>query len=289
MSELGIVACYYNPCGFELRKNNYLKFYECLRDHAKDLVTVELAFDDADFHLEHLPNRLAYRSDNVMWQKEALLNKGIEALLERGCEYICWLDADIRFINEDWYDNILAAVKESNLVQVFEVLKRYDDEDKFQVMKSTVASIGQSSPATGFGWASPAHVFADGLRLYDRLVVGGGDTLIYAAAFDELGPWLMKRSYSFNHMRDIVEWSNKWYDKIKCDLGYAENKIETFFHGTLKNRNYINRHEITLAAEFDPKRDLSRDENNLLTWCSDKGHMHESIRNYFVERNEDNE
>jgi len=289
MSEIGFIACYYNPCNSSLRRDNYFRFYEGLKDKAENLYTVELAFDDAEFHLEELPNRLAFRSPNVMWQKEALLNKGIEAVLYAGNKYVSWLDADIHFTNDCWYDRLLEALEDSTLVQVFEVLKRFDDPDKFQVMKSTVASMGQASPATGFGWACPTDLFSDGFRLYDKLIVGGGDTLIYSAAFNELGSWLAKRSYSFNHMRDIVKWSNKWYDKVNGNLGYAENRIETFYHGDLKDRNYINRHEITLSAEFDPELDIGRDQDNLLTWTSEKTDMHNSIREYFGHRNEDNE
>ena len=74
MSKIGIAASYFNPCGFKLRRDNYLQFYKKLGEYNKHLVTVELAFDDSDFHLEELPNRLAFRSPDIMWHKEALLN-----------------------------------------------------------------------------------------------------------------------------------------------------------------------------------------------------------------------
>jgi len=285
--DLGLTACYFNPCGYSRRRDNYFRFYEGLGDYAEQLTTVELAFDDADFHLDELPNRLSFRTQHLMWQKEALLNIGIRDVLSRGYEYVSWLDADIIFINDGWYDKIIEALLESTLVQVFEVIKRYDDDDAFKVMKSTVASMGQCSPATGFGWACPSSLFADGFGLYTNLVVGGGDTLIYAAAFNELRDWFSKRSYSLQHIYDIIAWSNEWYSKVAGDIGYAENKIDTFFHGNLKNRNYLDRHEVLLKAQFDPATDLGSDESGVLTWDSDKGTMHSDIRDYFASRKED--
>jgi hypothetical protein len=287
MKNIGLTACYYNPCNFSLRKENYLRFYDSLGSDADKFLTVELAFDDAEFHLEHLPNRIALRSSNVLWQKEALLNIGIRELVARGFDYIVWLDADIKFHNEDWYEKLSEGFDTGNLIQVFKNIKRFDDEDNFTVMKGTAASIGNVSPATGFGWGCPASYFQDGLGLYDSLIIGGGDTLIYAAGNGELQAWLQKRKYSLSHIEHIVAWSNLWYDKVQGKVGYADNRIDTFYHGTLKNRNYLNRHELLLRNEFNPNKDVVLDDSGLLQWNSDKPEMHNALRKYFAARQED--
>ena len=156
-------------------------------------------------------------------------------------------------------------------------------------MKGTVASIGNSSPATGFGWACSSDHFKDGFGLYDKCIVGGGDTLIYSAANNELKEWFDKRSTTLAHARSIVEWSNQWYSKVGGDLGFADNNIETFFHGSLKNRNYLNRHEILLLNSFNPSKDISiSGETGLLEWDnSSKVVLQEDIRDYFASRQED--
>tara|TARA_B100000035_G_scaffold314544_1_gene331179 strand:+ start:889 stop:1761 length:873 start_codon:yes stop_codon:yes gene_type:complete len=286
MGKVGLTASYFNPCGFKLRKDNYLKFYEELGDKSEHLVTVELAFDDAPFHLEHLPNRLSYRSDHILWHKEALLNLGVQKLIESGYEYIVWLDADIMFHNEDWYEQLELACAQHNLIQVFETIKRHDDSDAFTVMKGTAASIGNSSPATGFGWGSKASILRD-CKLYSNLIIGGGDTLIYAAGAGYLKEWLHKRRYSLAHIEDIVSWSNLWYGHIQGDVGFAKNRIDTFYHGDLTNRNYLNRHELLLHNEFDPKFDIAFREDLVLKWANDKTEMHAKLRSYFADRQED--
>ena len=101
MSEekLGLTACYYNPCKFKRRLHNFLKFHEAVGDQIRNAVWVELAFDDQEFDLSHLPNVIQMRTNTLVWQKEALLNIGLRKLLEKGYENVCWLDADISFEN----------------------------------------------------------------------------------------------------------------------------------------------------------------------------------------------
>jgi len=288
MGKVGLVASYFNPCNFKLRRDNYLKFFEKLGEFSRYLTTVELAFDDAKFHLEALPNRLAFRSPHIMWQKEALLNIGINKAIADGYEYIVWLDADIEFHNDGWYDQLELACSQHALIQVFETIKRHDDSDAFTVMKGTAASIGNSSPATGFGWGARASVLRE-VNLYSNLIIGGGDTLIYAAGNGVLREWLHKRRYSLAHIEDIVSWSNKWYSHIQGDVGFAKNRIDTFYHGDLKNRNYLNRHELLLYNEFNPSVDIRIGEDGVIQWVSDKLDMHKRLRDYFADRQEDGE
>ena len=285
---LAFTACYYNPCNYQRRLDNYLKFVDGLGEYSSMLYTVELAFDDQEFSLTGLDNLTQLRSNSLMWQKEALLNIGISKVLSDGYEYVSWLDADIEFKNNGWYENIVSAVQSHNLVQVFQKIKRYNDDSNFQIMKSTVASIGCNSPATGFGWACKSSFFSDGFGLYDKCIVGGGDTLIYAAASHTMEAWLNKRPTTISHGEDICEWANKWASKISCDLGYAENSIDTFYHGKLKRRNYLNRHEILLREGYDPVADISMDSNNVLEWgASVSEDLKTSLRDYFSSRGED--
>ena len=287
MSKVGLVASYFNPCGFKLRKDNYIRFYEELKDKGKHLVTVELAFDDAPFHLEALPNRLEFRSPDIMWHKEALLNIGIQKQIDAGYEFIVWLDADIMFHNSDWYEQLELACASHNLIQVFETIKRHDDSDAFTVMKGTAASIGNSSPATGFGWGSTAAILSK-CKLYSNLIIGGGDTLIYSAGAGYLKEWLHKRRYSLAHIEDIVAWSNDWYALIGGNVGFARNRIDTFYHGDLTNRNYLNRHELLLHSEFDPKIHIGFRDDNILKWSTeDTNDVHSMLRSYFADRQED--
>ena len=154
-------------------------------------------------------------------------------------------------------------------------------------MKGTAASIGNCSPATGFGWGCPSSFFHDNFGLYSNLIIGGGDTLIYAAGHGKLKEWLHKRRYSLKHIEDIVSWSNQWYDRVQGDVGFANNRIDTFYHGDLTNRNYLNRHELLLHNEFDPSLDIIKNYEGLLNWNTNKKDMHSKLSDYFISRQED--
>ena len=287
-NSMALVACYYNPCNFQRRLDNYFKFVEGLGEYSKLLYTVELAFGDQEFSLGSLDNLTQIRSDSLLWQKEALLNVGIRKVCSMDYDYVAWLDADIKFKNAGWYDNILSSLQTHSLVQVFEKLKRYNDESDFQVMKGTVASIGGTSPGTGFGWACSTSKFEDGFGLYDKCIVGGGDTLIYSAACEKLGDWLRKRPTTISHGEDICDWANGWYSRVYGDLGFAKNSIDTFYHGSLKNRNYLNRHELLLKEDYDPSADLCTKIDGTLEWTDRASSgLKVSLKDYFSSRVED--
>lgn len=253
-----------------------------------DILVVELAFNDQTFDFEHLPNWIGLRSDTVVWQKEALLNIGIRKLLDEGYGKIAWVDGDIQFNSEGWMEALSDSLDDFNLVQGFSKIKMFDTPTAVRMLRSTMASIDNVSPATGFIWAARRHVFEQQL-LYPKLIVGGGDTLMYSAAMGNLPEWMQKRSGTLHHNMDILEWSNKWHDAVDGYIGYADTAIETFYHGHLKKRNYLNRHEILKTSSFNPVTDIRVDEGTgLLEWCVDsKPGLREDIRAYFVERKED--
>lgn len=249
---------------------------------------VELVFDDQDYKFQHLPNHTGLRTNTVVWQKEALLNLGIRQLLKLEYPKIAWFDGDIQFNSPEWYNEISDSLDKYNLIQAFRAVRMHETALTCRVVKSTIASIGNVSPATGFAWAAKASMFDD-MLLYDKLIVGGGDTLIYSAAMGTLGEWLRKRSGTYRHTAHIVEWANKWYEKVGGSIGYAETMIETFFHGNLRKRNYLNRHEILKTSSFDPVKHIITDpETGLLEWTDEaEDGIREDIRRYFVDRKED--
>ena len=116
MSGLCAIACYFNPQGYERRRQNYHHFRKHL---SVPLVTVELGFSgrfdlaghDADI-LVQIPGR------DVMWQKECLLNIAARHV---PTEYdaIAWLDCDVVFEREDWPDIAVRALETHQLVQLF--------------------------------------------------------------------------------------------------------------------------------------------------------------------------
>jgi len=119
MNKLGIVTCYFNPCGYRKKLENYYKFREGILNDQIQLLTVELAFHDKPFELTG--DVLQLRSNSVMWHKERLLNIGIERLIEDGYEKIVWCDADMMFVQDSgWTGCILRKLDSCSLIQCFD-------------------------------------------------------------------------------------------------------------------------------------------------------------------------
>ena len=285
--DLGLVACYFNPCDYVRRRENFQRFLDGLQPYHQYLTVVELAFDDQGHHFGHHPNHIGLRSPTVVWQKEALLNVGIRHLLGKGYKKIAWLDGDIQFRDHGWYPKVPATLDTHKLIQVFRTVMVYETVRTYRKMKATLASIERASPATGFGWAARSEMFADNLGLYDHLIVGGGDTLIYAAANGSMTQWMGKRTSTYPHARHILEWAEQWHDRVQGSMGWADNEIETFYHGSLKTRRYMNRHEILKDSVFDPYTDIRLDPTGTLEWQTDKTGMVNDIHQYFADRKED--
>lgn len=78
-------------------------------------------------------------------------------------------------------------------------------------------------------------------------------------------------------------------DRVKgLRFGYIPGVIRHYFHGQKVNRKYRERWQILVENQYDPKKDLTEDENGLLIpseLCPPK--LLEDIMNYFEQRNED--
>ncbi|MBM4317211.1 MAG: hypothetical protein FJ116_06995, partial [Deltaproteobacteria bacterium] len=94
---LGIITCVFNPTNSRKIRDNYAQFRKNLNH---PILTVELAFNDQPFFIEDAI-QIRGTNENLMWQKERLLNIALESLPEQ-IDKIAWLDADIIFKNNSW-------------------------------------------------------------------------------------------------------------------------------------------------------------------------------------------
>ncbi len=116
MNELWAVTAYFNPVGYRRRRANYNLFRKHLR---LPLATVELAYG-GEFELgaSDADILIRIRGQDVMWQKERLLNLAIEAL-PPSCSKVVWLDADLIFEEADWPERTARLLDRHPLVQPF--------------------------------------------------------------------------------------------------------------------------------------------------------------------------
>jgi hypothetical protein len=301
MPNFWVISVYFNPAKYKSLHRNYLIFSENLKRQKINLLTVELAFNDDEFMLPDGENVHRLRGNSVMWQKERLINYGVSQLPPE-CDKFAWVDADILF-PDNWEEQAVKLLDQYDVIQLFKkVIHLPPNETEFAGNKvATMQGVIWQNiihknwlerrkrkelpfSAPGFAWAARRSTFAD-IGLYDKNIVGSGDTFLVDCYLNswEIHGYAMK--FTDPMKTDMTIWKEKlWAKNIKYN--YLPVDILHLFHGSMKNRKYMDRHETILKNIYDPKADIKL-VNNVYEWASDKPEMHEDVRGYFFGRSED--
>lgn len=297
-----VVGVFFNPARYKSLYRNYLIFANALKKQNINLMTVELAFGDDDFTLPNIHGEIKrLRSNSIMWQKERLINYGVSQLPE-DCDKFAWVDCDILFPN-NWEIEVDKLLDNNDIIQLFKKVIHLPPNQteyigqKVSLMQGVVwqqkvhknwlerrkrKELPFSAP--GFAWAAKKSVFSD-IGIYDRNIVGSGDTFLvdcYLNSWEIHGYAIKFTDYM---KQDMIDWKIK-LDSKKINLDYLPIEILHLFHGSMKNRKYMDRHETILQNDYDPKKDIKL-INGVFEWDSNKYSMHSDVKSYFFNRNED--
>jgi hypothetical protein len=302
------MTCYFNPVGYRRRLETYRLFRQRL---TVPLATVELSFDGS-FQLQpdDATVLLQVHGGDVMWQKERLLNVGLQ-MIPKTCDKIAWLDCDVVFTSDDWAAHASRALDELLLVHLFQ--ERYDlprngtleqlGSDAAQgaapsmVYKILVEGVapgellvphpGQKRLASnGLAWASRREVL-EAHGLYDACILGSGDRAVLCAA---LGTFeYCTRALLMNRRQEehYLAWAQPYFETVRGRIGYIPGRALHLWHGEVKDRQYGARDRGLEALDFDPFSDIALDRHGCWRWSSDKRELHAFVRHYFESRNED--
>lgn len=281
---LHCVCCFYNPCGYQRIKDNYWRFRESL---GAPLTTVELSFT-GDFEIDDAI-QIRGTEQNVMWQKERLLNLGIESL-PASVDKVAWIDADLLFLNPHWQEEAEKTLDEFPVCQLFQAVTDLDaDCAQFRRLEGNAyANIKNPDckewKRPGGAWAARREVIEGGLA--DEHILGGSDSMMLQCWRGDLKHPLLKRiskAWKAYHLTYFA----KVYPRVRNHIGYVRGDALHLFHGYPNNRNYVGRWKYLTDHDFDPQEDIEIDENGLWKWCSYKPLMHWKVKRYFRERDED--
>ncbi len=306
-ADLWAITTYFNPVGYERRRQNYDIFRKKLN---LPLVTVELAFSRDPFVLEDGDAEilLQVRGGDVLWQKERLLNLALE-VLPPACRTIAWIDCDVILERPDWGESTSAALEEFALIQPFSEFVEVDPSSLAEIPCSSqrrIESLGQrlaigADPAElalldgmpsergmagGSVWAMRRDVLEQH-GFYDACVLGSGDrAIVYAAVahFDgAITPIQMNRAFSQHYLA----WAEPFCESVGGRVGYVDGRLLHLHHGHLAQRRYLDRHRGFAAFDFDPTVDLAFDGEGCWRWNTNKTAMHRYVADYFRSRSED--
>ncbi len=292
--EMAVITTYFNVAGYKSFLNNYRIFAEDIRSQNLDLWTVEIAFDESDFELPKNNQTIQIRARDVMWHKERAFNILIKSL-PRKYENIAWLDADILFENRKWAKDASKLLEKYLIVQCFDKVHLYK-EGNFKLTRN--AHVGYASQkinpvpksiATmhpGYAWAG-RRSFLEKHLLYDRHILGANDFLMALAFFGYFKHPYVTEDINESTRNDYLFWGKKVFAGTKDNVGYLEGDIYHLWHGKIENRQYIKRDSYLLENDFNPETDIKTGSNGLFEWSSNKPAMHQGVRQYFFDRNDD--
>lgn len=113
---LWAVSCYFNPLGWESRRRLFSAFCSALN---VPLLVVEWS-PSGRFELDSTADRhvIHVGGGSLLWQKERLLNIGLQRLPD-ACTHVVALDADLILEDQDWHEQLIEALRCSDVVQPF--------------------------------------------------------------------------------------------------------------------------------------------------------------------------
>ena len=300
-NKLHCITTFFNPANFNSLRNNYYIFRDKLLKNSNiDLTTVELSFT-GDFQL-HGPHIIRLNANSVMWQKERLINYAISQL-PYNVKYVAWVDCDILFIQQDWAEQAIKKLRENDIIQLFKkVYMLPKGEQHFNPSYSAQQGVIWQNKiyknwlsrrknkelhfsAPGFGWAARMDYLKKIGGIYDKNIVGSGDTFMVDCLLNSWEIHGYANKFTDGMKRDMSKYVQKVVDN-KPRVDYIPVDILHLYHGAVENRKYMERHDIVKKYNFDPSTDIKL-ENNVFEWNSDKFGMHEEIRQYFFDRKED--
>lgn len=301
---LDVILVCSNTRRYESRYRLFKKIYNEIKSVPNVRVTVvEMAFGERP-HMLGSTNDILLRNPDELWHKEQMINIGISRL-PHDWKYVCWMDADISFVNNSWGKEIIEALQHYQIIQPWShAIDLGPNEETFATYTS-FCSLYLSNPCSdaftpkhkkyyefphsGYCWAARRQAI-DGLGgLIDTAILGAGDHHM-AWSLIGLGKMTFPHGVTHGYKKPILAWEEKALKYIKKNIGFMPGTILHYFHGPKKARQYQSRWKILVENKFNPHTDLTRDWNGLWRLRTDTPRqwaLRDAIRRYMSTRDED--
>lgn len=300
-NTLHVVTMISNSARYHSRYRLFREFQEQMAT-AKNikLYVIEIAFGDREFEVTEAgnPQHLQLRTAQEIWHKENALNLGVKHLLPHDWKYVAWIDADVRFLNDNWAQETMHALQHHDLVQPWsECIDTGPYGNSNQLFKSFASLVakgirqqahkGEPYPYghSGFAWACTRVFWENVSGLMEFPILGSADHHMAWASVGEVYK-SVHQGMTQAFKRKCEEWQRSAFRVTNGHLGYIPGTIVHSFHGPKKKRFYRERWQILVQNKFDPDVDLRKDSQGLLMVVG-KPHLLQACHEYFHSRMED--
>jgi hypothetical protein len=297
-----IVAVISNPVRFKSRYALFLDFEKRMEATGSKLIVVEIAHGDRSFEVtsKENPNHIQLRSDQEVWQKEAMINVAVAKIISMDpkVEGIAWIDADISFVRPDWALETMHALQHYDVVQMFdsaidlgpkgEALHTHKSFGWVYLHEGRVSPKWNKEytfPHPGFAWAATRKFFDTVCGLMDFAICGSADHHMVYALLDRVEETVPVGVHP-NYLKNLKIWQDR-AKNLQRNIGYVPGTILHHWHGPKTARGYQTRWDIITKNQFDPDRDIAKDFQGLIKLTGTKPQLRDDLRRYFRSRNED--
>lgn len=314
ISKFYVIAVCSNPVRYQTRWKLFKQFEQHMATLGAKLLIVEQAYGARQFQLTSPNNDLhvQIRTDHELWHKENMINIGLHrlTLLDPSWEYVAWIDGDLTFQRPDIIEETCHQLQHYDIVQMFSHVVDMGPNMEFVNQNASFAymyHLNQCHPPQdvghggyyqpkgrafwhpGYAWAARRRFF-DRIQLFDKGILGAGDHHMALSLIGH-GHKSLPGNTSDAYKKAVLDWEKQALYAIKKNVGYVPGLITHHWHGSKRNRRYVERWDIITKHKFDPVSDLIKDSYGLyrLNMCHGERsiRLRDEIRRYFRQRHED--
>lgn len=286
--DMAVIMVYFNATKSVRIAQNILLVKQHLDNANIPYYIGELSIDGSPYLFKESYNIFHYKTDDYMFYKENLINL-VEARIPDEYTKICNIDADIFFDDPNWYKLVSDTLDDVDICQPFHTANWLNIENNEIILIRKNSLIGNINVDghPGFSWAFTRKWFSH-IKLPDFCITGGGDTV-----FNQM--IVMNNGKTNDYFKYIVNDMNSYINSIKSLplFGYVNVNIYHLFHGSRKQRQYLERqyriiNTLNQLGTNDLSDVIDYDSNGLRCWKEEyKQPMNELIKKYLCDRNDD--
>jgi len=285
MNDILCIIPYYDFHGNERLPTNHYTGVKSLQEQGVDTLAIEAVYDNQP-RLSG-DNTVQIDVQHPLWYKENLINLGIQEFRDQ-YKYIGWIDSGL-LLNDGWVELALDKLHHVDLIQCFRSGNWFNEHGMIEYITdgyiyTQVMDVRfPNRPSPGGAWVARSSVLSDNF-LYDRNIVGGGDSLLAYTVLRNGAVHSELKHYTQEHGEHYLEWHEQLSQRnLTCS--YIRGSFTHLWHATLKQRQHIQRHQILKQYNYNPVRDLLYDPSGLLTYSPDVNtDLPDAIHKYLVHR-----